>query len=123
MRVVLPLLAFGLFALPAFAAPSTPAALSGAPALAQSAPAGCPVVKRKYLSLNERFEEANTTHDGRLTLEQAKATKVMRVVATNFDAIDATHKGYVTQDDIHAWYKARRAAAHARREAADSAKS
>ena len=57
----------------------------------------------------QRFEEANTTHDGKLTLEQAQAAKMTRV-AKNFDAIDTEHKGYVTPAEIKAYNKAQRAA-------------
>ena len=71
-----------------------------------------------YLSLDKRFQMANTTHDGHLTREQARSADVMNEVAENFDAIDTGHKGFVTEDDIRAWYKARRAA---RRQAAEDA--
>ena len=61
-------------------------------------------------SLQERFEAANTTHDGHLTLEQAQAG--MPSVAKNFDAIDKDKKGYVTLSDIRNYYAARRSARH-----------
>jgi hypothetical protein len=61
-------------------------------------------------TLHQRFEQANTTHDGHLTLEQAKLG--MKSVARHFDAIDKDHKGYVTEADIHAYYKSLRAAHH-----------
>jgi len=48
--------------------------------------------------LDQRFKAANTTNDGKLTLEQAKAG--MPRVAKNFDKIDADHKGYVTLQQI-----------------------
>ena len=57
----------------------------------------------------ERFDAANTTHDGRLTLAQAEAGR-MRMVARNFDAIDSDHKGYVTLGDVRTFNRARRAA-------------
>lgn len=59
-----------------------------------------------HKTLHQRFEAANTTHDGHLTLDQAKAG--MKSVAKKWDVIDKDHKGYVTEDDIHAYYKARR---------------
>lgn len=69
------------------------------------------------MTVHRRFEQANTTHDGHLTLEQAKLG--MKSVARRFDAIDKDHKGYVTEADIHAYYKARRAShAHASEPAA-----
>ena len=55
-----------------------------------------------------RFQAANTTHDGRLTLAQAEAGR-MPMVARNFDAIDVQHKGYVTLQDIRAWRRQARA--------------
>jgi hypothetical protein len=64
-----------------------------------------------------RFDAANTTHDGRLTLEQAKAGH-MPMVVRNFSAIDTDHKGYVTKQDIQNFLAAhqqvrRSGAAHA----------
>jgi hypothetical protein len=52
--------------------------------------------------LIERFQAANTTGDGRLTLAQAQAGHLPMIVR-NFDAIDAQHKGYVTLEDIRAY--------------------
>jgi hypothetical protein len=48
--------------------------------------------------LAQRFANANVTHDGRLTLEQAQAG--MPMVAQNFAEIDVDHKGYVTLPEI-----------------------
>ena len=62
---------------------------------------------RTHLTTEQRFEKANVTHDGHLTLEQAKTG--YKSVAKHFSAIDKDKKGYVTQDDIHAYYKAQRA--------------
>lgn len=134
MRLSPPLAVFALLALPAFAqtTPSAPAAAPPAPAsAAPSAPAqpsaAAPApdagprhghARHGYLSLDKRFQMANTTHDGHLTREQARSADVMNKVAENFDAIDTGHKGFVTEDDIRAWYKARRAA---RRQAAEDA--
>lgn len=61
-------------------------------------------------TMHQRFEQANTTHDGHLTLDQAKLG--MKSVARHFDAIDKDHKGYVTEADIHSYYKGLRAARH-----------
>jgi hypothetical protein len=49
-----------------------------------------------------KFEEANVTHDGRLTQQQAQAGG-MKAVARNFAQIDRDQKGYVTEQDIKAW--------------------
>lgn len=62
------------------------------------------------MSWQQRFAQANTTHDGHLTLDQAKAGYVS--VARHFDQIDTGKKGYVTLDDIANWHKAQRSARH-----------
>ncbi len=56
----------------------------------------------------ERFQVANTTGDGRLTLAQAQAGG-MPMVVRRFDAIDVQHKGYVTLQDIWAYRQQMRA--------------
>ncbi len=48
------------------------------------------------------FYDANTTHDGHLTLAQAKAAG-MKPVVDHFSEIDVAHRGYVTFNDIEAW--------------------
>lgn len=53
------------------------------------------------------FAQANTAHDGHLTLDEAKAGYAL--IAKHFADIDADHKGYVTEDDIRAWRVMRRA--------------
>ncbi|MBV9756413.1 MAG: hypothetical protein JO047_05105 [Alphaproteobacteria bacterium] len=58
--------------------------------------------------LRERFATANTTGDGRLTLQQAEAAN-WRQVARHFAMIDVQHKGFVTMQDIRAWRQQRRA--------------
>ncbi len=63
-----------------------------------------------HLTMAERFANANTTHDGHLTLEQAKAGDP--TVARHFDAIDKDKKGYVTQADIRGYYKTQRTLHH-----------
>ena len=50
----------------------------------------------------ERFQAANTTGDGHLTLAQAQVGH-MPMIVRNFDAIDTQHRGYVTLRDIRAW--------------------
>ena len=76
---------------------------TGAPAITAPGTAGAPH------RLRDEFAAANTTGDGHLTLAQAQAGG-MRMVARNFAAIDADHKGFVTWVDIRAFRKARRAA-------------
>ncbi len=74
------------------AAPPTPA-----PSTAPAEPAP---TRPRRATLEERFREANTTGDGRLTFAQAQAR--MPSVGHEFDAIDKDHKGWVTLDDIRA---------------------
>lgn len=104
--------AFCLISAPAFAqaaseavAPATSAPVA-APAAAETA--ATPVTKQ-HKGLKERFEAANTTHDGHLTKEQATAAH-MKGVVKHFDEIDADKKGYVTEEEIKSFHKASRAA-------------
>jgi hypothetical protein len=81
--------------------------LIGAPALAQSvAPPATTTHARR--SAAEHFTDANATHDGRLTLDQA--TVGYKSIAKAFNQIDVNHHGYVTTDDIKAWKAAKKAA-------------
>lgn len=50
--------------------------------------------------IDERFAAADKNHDGKLTLEEAKAG--MPRVAANFDKIDTQKRGYLTVDQIKA---------------------
>ena len=84
-----------------------------APAAGTAAPASpatsTPKQHRSRQTLQQRFDAANTTHDGHLTKDQATAAN-WPYVANNFAAIDKDKKGYVTASDIHAFAKARHAA-------------
>jgi hypothetical protein len=91
------LLAFVLLAMPAAFAQAP-----GGPPAPQGVPHGPGTFRM-------RFEAANTTHDGRLTLDQAQAAN-MRGVVQHFTAMDADKKGYVTLQDVRAWHAAQRAA-------------
>ena len=51
---------------------------------------------------HKKFDAANTTHDGHLTLAQAQKAG-MKPIVTNFAAIDTQHRGYVTFNDVIAW--------------------
>ena len=98
MRILLPLLAACALALPA---------------QAQTASTGSSTAKataHTHLSMQQRFTNANTTHDGHLTLDQAKAG--YPTIARHFDAIDKDKRGYVTEDDIRAYYKTQRTLHH-----------
>jgi len=66
--------------------------------------------------MDERFAAANTTHDGKLTLEQAKAGH-LRAVTRDFATIDKSKRGYVTLDEIKAHQSEQRAARKAARDA------
>ncbi len=116
MRYTIPLIAALLLAFQAQAqtpststtpAPSGPAATAPAPADSATTTSH----RHTRMSLQQRFDQANTTHDGHLTLNQAKAG--MPMVAKHFDAIDKDKKGYVTTDDIHGYTAQRRSAHHA----------
>lgn len=50
--------------------------------------------------IDERFAAADKDHDGKLTLDEAKAG--MPRVAANFDKIDTQKRGYLTVDQIKA---------------------
>ncbi len=56
----------------------------------------------------EYFNKADTDGDG--ALSRAEAEQGMPRIARKFDAIDANRDGKVTQDEMRAWFQARRAA-------------
>ena len=92
MRTLLSLLAASVIAFPVYA---------------QTATTTTSKPTHTRLTLEQRFEQANTTHDGHLTLDQAKAG--YKSVARHFAAMDQDKKGYVTEDDIRSYYKTQRA--------------
>jgi hypothetical protein len=94
MRILFTLLALPLLALPAYAA---------------TTPTTKPATHTR-LTMEQRFSQANDTHDGHLTEEQAKAG--YRTIARHFAAIDKDKKGYVTLDDIRAYNKLQRTLRH-----------
>jgi hypothetical protein len=102
VRRFLALMLLSTLALPAFAA--------GRPKSAEH---------HARMSLEKHFTQANLSHNGHLTLHEA--TTGYPQIAKHFDAIDAGHKGYVTEDDIRAW-RALRKASHKRSPAVDAAK-
>lgn len=51
----------------------------------------------------DKFNAANTTHDGHLTLAQAQAAGLKPVV-DHFNDIDTHHRGYVTFNEVQAWH-------------------
>ena len=90
------------------AAAQAPRPVQSSPAL-QAPQAGAAQPHHGRRTFQERFDAANTTHDGHLTLEQARAGRMV-AVARDFAAIDTTQKGYVTADDIKAHRRAVRLA-------------
>jgi hypothetical protein len=130
MRLVLPLAALVLLTAPAYAQtkPPMPAVTPAAPAAvspvmpAAVSTAASPVAPptpsttgaqapHHRATMDQRFTKANTTHDGHLTLVQAKAG--YPTVVRHFTDIDVTKKGYITEADIRAWDKAERERHHA----------
>jgi hypothetical protein len=88
------------------------------PALAQTAaPPTAEHTGRR--SAAQHFADANTTHDGHLTLQQA--TDGYKSIAKSFPEIDVNRRGYVTMDDIKAWRAAKKAAHLAAKHAAADA--
>ena len=82
MRTLLPLLAAAMFSLTA------------------NAQAAASKSTHPHATMQQRFEQANVTHDGHLTLDQAKTG--YKSIVRHFDAIDQDKKGYITEDDIRA---------------------
>lgn len=94
-------------------APSAPAAAASG-AAAHTAPAAQTKASPKphRMTWQERFAAANTTHDGHLTLQQAKAGYF--TISRHFNEIDADKKGYVTVADVATWHKQQSAMHNAR---------
>lgn len=112
MRMLPLLVVLPLCAVPALAQTAAPPAttMTQAAQSAAATPAATAPAAHRRGGWEQHFAAANTSHDGHLTLEQAKGGYI--TVARHFDAIDAGHKGYVTTDDIRAWHKAQRDARH-----------
>jgi hypothetical protein len=90
------------------------------PALAADPPnVKAPHAHHPRVTWEAHFAQANLAHDGHLTLEEAKGGDTL--VARHFADIDATHRGYVTEDDVRAW-RASWKAAHPRSRTAHRAK-
>ena len=97
-----------LLALPAMAQTAAPAPAPGSVPTVQALPDPNSVgakPKKPHLTLDQRFDAANTTHDGRLTLDQARKAQ-LRSVSKNFAKIDIDKKGYVTRDEVRAYLAA-----------------
>ena len=96
---------------PAAQTPASPGTSSGA-GTATSTPQS--TAHRGRMTMKQRFEAANTTHDGKLTKEQAQAGH-MRSVVRDFDKIDTAKRGYVSYDEVRAYQAKRRAERRAAR--------
>src|ERR1700692_2737387 len=115
-------------AAPATSAPADAAAPAAATPDSSAAPAAPPKhttnaakrIMHPRMTAAQRFAAANTTHDGHLTKDQAKAGHLTPVYS-HFDAIDKDNKGYVTEDDIKAYAAAHRSARHVTKAAAKPA--
>jgi len=110
MRLTMIAAVLALVASPAFAQSAQPAApRSGQPATAAAGTPANAAPTHRRRTMQERFDVANTTHDGHLTLEQARAGR-MNAVVRDFAEIDTAKRGYVTLDDIRAHRRAVRQA-------------
>jgi len=89
--------------------------LFGTPVLAGTAAPPSPEHQGRR-SAADHFADANVTHDGHLTLDQATAG--YKSIAKSFSQIDVNHHGYVTMEDIKAWRAAKKAARAAAKHAA-----
>lgn len=85
-------------------------AMTAVPAFAQNAPSGnfqaapqSSEAPRKEAFIKQ-FRAANTTHDGKLTPQQAEAGN-MPFVAKHFSEIDTANKGYVTLREVGAYFR------------------
>ncbi|WP_206952476.1 EF-hand domain-containing protein [Trinickia acidisoli] len=72
------------------------------PATAMPPASGAARLERGLQTLRDRFASANTTHDGKLTRQQAAAG--MPMVARHFDEIDTQHAGFLTLAQIEAYF-------------------
>lgn len=107
MRYLIPVFASLMLAttsLPGYAQTPT----SPSPQTNTTTPAPAPVVP-KANKLGRRFAAANITHDGHLTLDQARHAKWTQVVK-RFAQIDVDNKGFVTEQEIRTAAAAARAA-------------
>jgi hypothetical protein len=62
-----------------------------------------PRIEQAMQRLPTRFASANTTHDGKLTRDQASTG--MPMVAKHFDEIDTQKNGYVTLPQIQTFLR------------------
>ena len=92
---------------PQTVAPQTVTPQAAVPQSGTTSPATQPTRPPRQTFL-EHFDSANTTHDGHLTLDQAKAAKWTAVIR-RVDKIDTDHKGYVTAQQLRDQFARERA--------------
>lgn len=84
--------------------------MTAVPAFAQNAPSGDTQIapqssgEGRKGAFIKQFRAANTTHDGKLTQQQAEAGN-MPFVANHFSEIDTANKGYVTLREVGAYFQ------------------
>ena len=108
----LPILALPVLTLPVLALPAGPPGS----VVASDATSGVAVGHHARQTWEQHFTGANLAHDGHLTLAEAQGGYPL--AAKHFEEIDASHKGYVTEDDFRTW-RATRKAAHRIKPGAD----
>ncbi|MDE8348047.1 MAG: hypothetical protein POG74_00995 [Acidocella sp.] len=92
-------------------APNPPSTMQGPGGAPPGTPLGAPVAPghgdHRHMAMDQkmhdRFNAANTTHDGHLTLAQATAADLKPVVK-HFAEIDTAKRGYVTFNEVQAWH-------------------
>jgi hypothetical protein len=99
MKLPIVILAFSLLSTTAFAQQETqssrmPPNAAGQPPTAQPA--------APSVDIGVIFDKLNTSHDGRLTRDQAQSQPT---VAANFDAADANKDGVLTKDEFMAAFR------------------
>ena len=104
MRLLAATFGFALLAIPAMAQTASAAPTTATPITAAPATAPKPAPKLVRPPFTDRFDTANASHDGKLTLDQAKKGK-MRGVVKYYGAIDADKKGYITKADVDSFRK------------------
>jgi hypothetical protein len=101
--VILPGLALAQTASPPPGSPVPPGPAMAPPDGLPDGPGGQHHWHHDDKRMHDKFSAANTSHDGHLTLAQAKAAD-LRPVVDHFSEIDTAHRGYVTINEVQAWH-------------------
>jgi Ca2+-binding EF-hand superfamily protein len=78
----------------------------GSAVAAEAPDCTAPCAERAHAHFAERFNQADTNHDGKLSLAEAQAG--LPRLAKMFEQIDVKKQGYLTQDDLKAWMASHR---------------